>query len=464
MYSSDIGYLDFRFKKTGRLTVLRYVSLRSDELRPLKNPAISIIFRLIGAMQRSPIFLWRNQLFGLLMVAMSLSWVHCHCWYMGHEALAVKGYEKCNTIRIRSNREQNFCWRNKMHREYYKESGYMKRRDFLKISGIFGLGLATFPIGIHSAEAVKFDKNLYKVSRSRPGMGTMVSITIFNPSKDHAEESIALAFEEIERLTTIMSRYDSSSPVALLNRDGFCHNIPPELSFVIKKSLQYYQISNGFFDITVKPIVDLLAQSFQNKKNLIQNKERIAELLKLVNAELILLHRNDISFKKDGMGITLDGIAKGFIVDKAIEKLMQQGIKHALINAGGDIRAIGEKGNNRPWKIAIEDPLKKEKYPDIVSITNSSIATSGNYEIFFDREKIFHHILNPKTGLSPLINASVSIQAPTAIEADALSTALFTLDPARGMALIHSTPHCQSLIITRNQQKIKSNGWKGSIT
>ena len=350
-----------------------------------------------------------------------------------------------------------------MHRESYKckEHGCMKRRDFLKISGMFGLGMATFPIGIRSAEAVKFDKNLYKVSKSRTGMGTIVSITTFNPSKDHAEESIALAFEEIERLTKIMSRFDSDSPVALLNRDGFCNNVPPELSFVIKKSLQYHQISNGLFDITVKPVLDLLVQSFKDRKMLLQNNENISELLELVNAELISLHGNSMSFKKDGMGITLDGIAKGFIVDKAIEKLMKQGIKHALINAGGDIRTIGDKGNNRPWKIAIEDPLKKKKYPDIVAITNRSIATSGNYEVFFDKEKIFHHIVNPKTGLSPLINASVSVQAPTAIEADALSTTLFTLDPVQGTRLINSIPSCQSLVITKNQKKFKSSSWQG---
>ncbi len=103
-----------------------------------------------------------------------------------------------------------------MHKESYKfiAHGYIKRRDFLKISGMLGLGLATFPVGIRPAEAVKFDKNLYKVSKSRIGMGTIVSITTFNPSKDHAEESIALAFEEIERLTKIMSRFDSDSPLS----------------------------------------------------------------------------------------------------------------------------------------------------------------------------------------------------------------------------------------------------------
>ena len=351
-----------------------------------------------------------------------------------------------------------------MFREAYqsKEQGYINRRDFLKISGIVGLGLATCPIiGAPLAEAVKFDTKLYKVSRSRTGMGTIVSITVLNPSKDHAEEAIAIAFEEIERLTKMMSRYDAGSPVSHLNCNGFFKGAPPELSFVVKKSMYYHYISNGLFDITVKPVLDIFTQSFNGPKKVLQTEEMVAELLELVDARLISLNGKTILFQKDGMGITLDGIAKGFIVDKAVEKLMKRGIKHALINAGGDIRTIGDKGNNRPWTIAIEDPLKKKNYPDVVAITNRSIATSGDYEVFFNREKIFHHIVNPKTGLSPLINASVSVQAPTAMEADALSTTLFILDPARGTRLINSLPDCQSLMVTRNQKKIRSNGWQG---
>jgi len=350
-----------------------------------------------------------------------------------------------------------------MFRESYQSMWhrYINRRDFLKISGIVGLGLTTCPIGTALAEAVKFDRKLYKVSKSRTGMGTIVSITILDPSKDQAEEAIAIAFEEIERLTKLMSRFDISTPLAQMNCNGFLKEAPPELSFVIKKSMYYHQISNGLFDITVKPVLDLYTNSFRGSKRVLPNDEKIAELLELVDARLISLNGKTISFKKDNMGITLDGIAKGYIVDKAVEKLMKRGIKHALLNAGGDIRAIGDKGNNRPWRIAIQDPLKKKNYPGVVTITNSSIATSGNYEVFFDQEKMLHHIVNPKTGLSPLINISVSVQAPTAMEADALSTTLFILDPARGTRLIDSLPYCQSFIITRNQQKIKSNGWQG---
>jgi FAD:protein FMN transferase len=341
------------------------------------------------------------------------------------------------------------------------EQAKLDRREFIRLSGILGIGLAACPISAPLAEAVRFDNNLHKVSKSAIGMGTFVSITVLDPSKDHAEEAIAQAFQEIERLSKLLSRYDNETPLSQLNQSQALKDVPAELLFVIGKSLHYHQISNGVFDITIKPVLDVLAQSPMDQGDVSLPNETIARLLEVVDSRLISLDGSAIAFKRDGMGITLDGIAKGFIVDKAIEKLTQHGVQHALLNAGGDIRTIGDKGNNRPWRIAIEDPLKKRNYPDSVAITNGSIATSGNYEVFFDREKVLHHIVNPKTGLSPLIYSSVSVTAPTAMEADALSTTLFLLDPTRGMRLVNSLPLCESLIITRNQYKIKSNGWEG---
>jgi len=335
------------------------------------------------------------------------------------------------------------------------------RRGFLRLSGVLGLGLAACPMGASLAEASKFDRQLYKVSKSCPEMGTLVSMTVLNDSKDQAYEAIDLSFEEIARLSKLMSRYDSGTPVSQLNRDGFLKDVPPELSFVVRKSMGYHEISNGLFDITVKPLVDMYKQLSQSSQNISVQEEKIRHLLELVDAGGIIVREDSIAFRKHGMGITLDGIAKGYIVDKAIGVMRRKGIQHALINAGGDIRTVGDKGGKGPWRIAIEDPLKKHKYPDIIGITNSSIATSGNYEVFFDDQKILHHIVNPKTGLSPLINASVSVQASTAMEADALSTTLFTLDPAAGIHLIQSLPHCEALVVTRNNVKLKSTGWQG---
>ncbi len=337
----------------------------------------------------------------------------------------------------------------------------LDRRSFLKVSGMLGIGLAASPIGAPLAEAVKFDRYLHKVSKSREGLGTIVSITALGPSEDQSEEAISMAFEEIERLSKIMSRFDPGTPLARINHKGFLDDVPPELVLIIEKSRYYYNVSNGIFDITVKPLLDLLEKESIGSKNSLPDREKIAETLKLVDARLIRVNGKSISLQKEGMGVTLDGIAKGYIVDRAAEKLAEKGIKHALLNAGGDIRTIGDKGNNKPWKIAIRDPFRNSKYPDIVAITNRSIATSGNYEIFFDKEKVFHHIINPGSGVSPQINSSVSVQARTAMEADALSTALFILNPPEGTKLINCFPMCDSLIITRGNQKFKSKGWHG---
>ncbi|MFW6146879.1 MAG: FAD:protein FMN transferase [Thermodesulfobacteriota bacterium] len=334
------------------------------------------------------------------------------------------------------------------------------RRGFLKLSGILGLGLAGLPAGASLAEAVRFNRQLYKVSISRPEMGTIVSMTLFNDSKDQAHEAVELAFKEIARLSKLMSRYDSDTPVFQLNREGLITEVPPELTFVVKKSLEYHKNSNGVFDITVKPLIDAFKDLAQGPNGLSGCEEKIRKLLPLVDARGIIMAGNSIGFRKAGMGITLDGIAKGYIVDKAMSVLQSNGVQNALINAGGDIRTIGTKGDHSPWRIAIEDPHKKHNYPDIITVKNSAIATSGNYEVFFDREKIHHHIVNPQTGLSPLMNGSVSVQAATTMEADALSTTVFTLDPMTGLKMIKSRPHCEGLIVTRNNIKIKSPGWK----
>ena len=163
------------------------------------------------------------------------------------------------------------------------------------------------------------------------------------------------------------------------------------------------------------------------------------------------------------MRITLDGIAKGYIVDAASSILMSCGIENHLINAGGDIKAIGIRDDGEPWKVAIQDPLKENNHLDVIELTDAAVATSGNYENYFDREKMFHHIVNPKTGLSPFLNTSASVIAPTVMEADVLATSLLIMESVDGIRLIDSFPRCEALIISRTHQSKKSAGWRSSL-
>lgn len=338
----------------------------------------------------------------------------------------------------------------------------MNRRSFLKFSGLLGLGAASAGLVPITAEAVMFNKKLHKVSKTRVAMGTIVSMTLIHPSKDEAEEAMGRAFQEIDRLTGLMNRFDRATAVGQLNREGFLKDIPPEVAQVVGRALDYHRVSRGTFDISVKPIVDLFREKFQGKGATAPTDLEISRALELVNARDIHIKGRNITFAKPGMGITLDGIAKGYIVDRASAVLAKRGIANHLINAGGDIRTMGTRLDRKPWTVAIQDPKKNKQYPDIIHMRNGAIATSGNYEVYFDREKMFHHIVNPGTGLSPELSTSVSVVANTAMDADALSTSVFVMAPKDGAAFIDTLPNCECLVISRSGAQIKSRGWKGA--
>lgn len=338
----------------------------------------------------------------------------------------------------------------------------LSRRSFLRLSGLLGLGVASTGVFPMAAEAVKFNKKLYKVSRTRLAMGTFVSMTLLHSSKDKAEEAMGLAFIEIERLSGLLSRFDESTAVASLNKEGYLKDIPPEVAEVAAKALTYHKMSGGNFDITVKPVVDLFKETVDKGRKLPPSDKDLSHALTLVGSDKIRIDHGVIRFTKPGMGITLDGIAKGFIVDKASEMLVKQGVENHLINAGGDIRTVGVKNEEKPWTVAIQDPQKKKNYPDMVKMRDGAIATSGNYEIYFDREKMFHHIIDPKTGLSPELNSSVSVSAATTMEADALSTSVFVMNPREGTAFINGLPNCECLVISGQGIQSKSTGWKSA--
>jgi thiamine biosynthesis lipoprotein len=287
-------------------------------------------------------------------------------------------------------------------------------------------------------------------------------MTLLHPSRDRAEEAMGRAFDEIERLTKLMNRFDEATAIAQLNKDGYLEDLPSEILHVLGNALRYHSLSQGAFDITVKPVVDLFKEKLGGKEGAIPDKKEMDGVLNLVGSGMIRLEGREVRFEKPGMGITLDGIAKGYIVDKASELLGRYGIENHLINAGGDIRTRGVKGEGKPWTVAIQDPFKTRNYPDLIHMRDGAVATSGNYEIYFDREKMFHHIVDPGTGLSPQLSASVSVLAPEALEADALSTTVFVMEPVQGRTFINALPNRECLIVTKDGSLEQSVGWRSA--
>lgn len=334
-----------------------------------------------------------------------------------------------------------------------------KRRSFLKMSGLLGLGaVAGSLLPAESSEALSFGKNEYKVTKTRIAIGTFVAMTVIHSSQDEAENAIGLAFEEIERLDNVLSRYKNTTAVAELNTEGKLIKPPIEVVEMVGRSLYFHKQTGGAFDITVKPLIDLYKDSFASGNE--PTESEIKATLQRVGSQHLKFDGQGILMNRPGMGITLDGIGKGFIVDRASEILAQNGVVNHLINAGGDIRSRGTAAKGRAWTVAIQDPKKTKQYPDIVTMQDGAIATSGNYEIFYDREKVFHHIVNSETGHSPQFSSSVTITAENVMDADAMATAVFVMAPADGLRFIESQPDCECFLIGEDSNIHKSSGWQ----
>ncbi len=278
-------------------------------------------------------------------------------------------------------------------------------------------------------------------------MDTFVTITVYTPDEKTAEEVIGAAFarmEEVERATSI---FDEESQAFQLNQDGYLGEPSDDLWQLITMSLDYTQITDGCFDITVQPLLELWEAGLWKESKEVQ-QSRINKALELVGSDKIVARDKKIYFLGEGMKITLGGIAKGYAVDRALEVIESMGIKHALVNAGGDMATLGSKPEGEPWFIALVNPDDETQSLANFNIVNKAIATSGNYERYFDPEKKAHHIINPKTGYSTQECISVTVIAENATRADALATGVFVMGPEDGIELIESLADTECLIVS----------------
>ncbi len=333
----------------------------------------------------------------------------------------------------------------------------MDRRTFLRYLAAIGVG--TVVSGVAGKLARKLDEELYEMKQSKYMLGTVVTISAMSPDPEIARRAVDSAFREIDRLEGMLSRYRKGGQVYTLNEKGFLDNASQELVWVLEKARYYSEISDGAFDVTVKPLLDLYTRCFWEERRTPTDDE-IERALRLVDYKKIAVYRNEVWLEEEGMGITLDGIAKGFIVDRAVEVQKRNGVEHGFVNAGGDLRVIGGKGAGNPWRIGIKSPENEREYLGVIELREGSVATSGNYEIFFNEEKTYHHIVNPRLGRSPVKCVSVTVTAEKAVDADALSTAVFVLNPERGLELVEGMNGVEALIITRDGTRVTTSRFR----
>jgi thiamine biosynthesis lipoprotein len=327
------------------------------------------------------------------------------------------------------------------------------RRAFLKIAGL--AGVAALAGGGLRATLKVLDDGVPVVARERTAMGTFVEIQAVHESRDRCAEAIETAFAEMDRLVAILNRHDDASPLSHLNAGGLLADPPSELTDVLLHALDVHRRTGGAFDPTVKPLIDLLESGRPSD-------EELREAAGLVGAEGVRFADRRIELERDGAGVTLDGVAKGYIVDRMSAALSRTGVINHLVNAGGDIRTRGERAPARAWTIAIEDPKKRGDYPDVIRMRDGAVATSGSYENYYDGARWRHHIVDPSTGLSPHECASASVRARSAMEADALSTAVM-LTPERAETWAASARGALGYLVVRNDGGVHSSpGWKAT--
>jgi thiamine biosynthesis lipoprotein len=315
-------------------------------------------------------------------------------------------------------------------------------------------------------------------------MGTIAHIIAIAPNRHTANKSIEAAFEQLRNIETLMSYHRDDSEISIVNRDAFKQPVKvSQLTFeVIQKSVEFSKLSEGAFDITVGPLVDLWKSA--GESNSVPAQAQLDEACSKVGYEKLILDANEktIQFAAEGMRIDLGGIAKGYAVDKTVETMINCGATGGMVDVGGNIRCFGtppkEKTN---WLIGLQDPNEAGSDSDILAqagiqtgepllilqLNNAAVATSGGYRRFvvIDRQK-YSHIINPQTGISAENLSSVTIISKNAMDADALSTAVSVLGAEKGLALIKTIPQTEAILIPGQpkHELIKTSGAEKYIT
>ncbi len=300
-------------------------------------------------------------------------------------------------------------------------------------------------------------------------MDTLVTVRIYSESRTEGETALNEVLGVIESLEKELSRHVNGSPAAEVNAKAGLEpvKVTDSLLTVARLSLEMGELTQGAFDITVSPLLDLWG--FTDNEQIIPREMEIEALLPLVDYRQLQLEEaaKTLYLPQKGMAIDLGGVAKGYIIDKATEVLEKAGIKKAFINGGGDIRVLDTRTDGKPWRIGIRHPRSTEADAVIavIALTDEAVVTSGDYQRFFMSEgKRYHHILDPLTGY-PAANGviSVSVIAETTAAADMLATSIMVLGLDEGLPLIESLPGVDAVIITSDMEIHVTSGIKDRV-
>ena len=282
---------------------------------------------------------------------------------------------------------------------------------------------------------------------------TVITITLYD-SKD--DKILNACFEYCKEFENLVSRTIETSEISMINHaNGQPLEVSDTTIELLKKGIEFGELSNGAFDITIAPLIEL----WNIKKNPgnIPSESDITEALSHVDYKNIMIEGNTVTLIDPLAAIDLGGIAKGYMADQLKEYMLSEGVTSAIINLGGNVLTIGEKSVGSAFNIGIQKPFDKQNATiTSVQVKDSSVVTSGSYERYFEvNDTIYHHILNTNNGY-PCDNGllSVKILSKESIDGDALSTACFALGFEEGQKLIESLEGIDAIFVTNDYKVI----------
>jgi len=291
-------------------------------------------------------------------------------------------------------------------------------------------------------------------------LDTFIRIVVYDPDfpVDSAKQAISAAFADFAQIDQLCSSVRDSSEISEINHQA--GRAPVKISFHLRKILEYArftsEISGGAFDISFLPVSrrwNFYDSSLPFRK---PAPEEIATALPKVDFRKIQLKADSAFLSEPGMEIDVGGIAKGYAVDLAFETLQKCGLRDFQIDAGGNLRFLAGPVSTGKRKIWIKHPRNRDQLWGYLQMDTGCVATSGDYERFFIEDSVrYHHIIDPKTGYPAQKAVSVTVIAPSAMAADAFSTAIFVLGPVAGLQLAETQPELEAIILYLEQGELK---------
>jgi thiamine biosynthesis lipoprotein len=305
------------------------------------------------------------------------------------------------------------------------------------------------------------------VEERRLLMGSELHLTVYAADAPRARAAFAAVFAEVERLEGVLSTWRPDSDVSRLNAAAGGGPVPvrAETRAVLRAAAQVSTWTEGKFDVTFGALADIWKFD-HDQDDRVPAAADIAARVPLVDYRRVVIDdaAGTAAITRPGVRVHLGGIGKGYAVDAAVAILRAAGLRHFMVQFGGDLYVAGTAGESA-WRLGLQDPRGAPDDPfAVLELSDATFSTSGDYERYFEQDGVrYHHILDPATGQPARGTRSVTIVTKQALWADGLSTGVFILGPERGMALVERLPDVEAVIVTAGNEVLVSTGLRDRL-